>query len=830
VRTLSHAQILVRKFNSHMRGSIAVYLENGEYRLGQPLEMTPRDSGTNGHNVIWAAAPAAHPIVSGADRVFGWKLTDTARHIWSAPIPAHLRTRQLYVNGVRAQLASGAAPTFLKRIWNGYIASSPIMAHWRNPSLIDFVYPNQLGDNVEPRCPVGSVAGKIITMAQPCWANSNQRQRNLVGFSILTSPSYIENAFELLDQGGEFYLDPTARRVYYSPRKGQNMRTADVEAPALQTLVAGRGTPGNPIHNIVFSGLQFSYATWMQPSTPTGFSEIQSNYTITGARGYATQGLCKTVPHGSCPYGAWTKQPGNVQFAYDRDISFLNDRFVHLGATGLNLDNGSQNATVTGSVFTDISGNGLEIGGVNLPEASHSSQTLSVTVTNNHLYGLPVEYHGGVAILLGYAADTTISHNQIDHTPYIAISTGWGGWLDKILLPSVANYSHDNVISNNLIFDYMQTLADGGGIYTQGITGSSMANGQKVTGNVIHGQLDWGSALKADDGAAYITYSGNLLYDNTYDWAGVHYDYRNHPGALHPKYYDAELITNNFWQQGDPDFSRARLTRVGNTIIAGPQDAPASIITGAGVATRFASVLRSRPVGQAVPAPPEHLSILYAVNGRAYLTWHPSYVEGTSPVTSYTVRSCQFNGKPLEGWCRQGGSRTVTVPADEFARLGYAVVSGLTRGRKYQFTVAANSSAGSSIPSIPSAPATINAKMPGLPTRPMNVQVRVYQNAATVVWYRPNNNRLVRNLNVPQRPGRPRPPSNLMVLGNVVTASNGKSYTVTGHQQLISLNGGGRALQVFTGLKKGHKYKFTVAAIGPAGQGPPTTTAGVKVT
>ena len=829
MRTLRHVQSVVRMLNGHMTGSIAIYLENGVYRLTRPLQLNRKDSGTNGHSIIWSAAAGAHPIISGGLRVTGWKQTTKAKNIWSAPVPAYLRTRQLYVNGNRAELAFGSAPVSLKRIWSGYIASSSIMSRWRNPTNIDFVYSNQLGDNVEPRCPVGTIAGRVITMAQPCWNNSNNRQHNLVGFSILTNPTYIENAYELLDQGGEFYLDSSAHRLYYIPRKGQNMRTANVMAPELQTLVSGRGKPGHPIHNIVFSGLQFSYATWMQPSTPTGFSEVQANYTITGADGYATQGLCKLARHGTCPYGAWTKEPGNVQFAYDRNISLLNDRFVHLGAAGLDLDNGSQNSRVEDSVFTDISGNGVEIGGVNLPEAAPSSQTLNVRVVDNHLYGLPVEYHGGVALLLGYAANTTISHNQIDHTPYIAISTGWGGWLDKILLPSVANYSHDNAISNNLIYDYMQTLSDGGGVYTQGITGTSMANGQKVTGNVIHGQLDWGSALKADDGGAYITYSGNVLYDNTYDWGGVHYDYRKHPGALHPKYYDAELITNNFWQQGDPDFSRNRLTRLGNTTIQGPQDAPGSIIVGAGVGRHFEAVLASRPGGEVAPRPPDHVTTLYRIGGRAYVTWHPSSAEGSSSVTSYTVRACQFHGSALEGWCHENGRKTLTVSAAAFDRLGYAVMLGLMPGRKYQFSVAANSGAGSSTPSVPSAPTPVGSKMPGLLAPPTNVRVRLANNAATVIWYRPKNNRRVRNLIRSQTPKQSGSDDSLIVLSNVVTASSGTSYTVTGHQQLISLNDGGRAMQVFSGLRKGHKYRFTISAMDPSGLGPPSTTGWVKV-
>ncbi|HEV3311529.1 MAG TPA: right-handed parallel beta-helix repeat-containing protein, partial [Chloroflexota bacterium] len=468
LRTVSRARDVVRGINGDMAGDITIYLESGTYRLTSTVTLTPLDSGTNGYSVVWTAAPGAHPVLNGGDRITGWKLADASKNIWSATVPANLRTRQLYVNGTRATMASGVAPVALTKTSGGYVASSAVMAHWRNPSDIDFVFTGQVGRMTESVCPVASIRRTIITMAQPCWDNSTRRVADHVGYPSVYLPSYIENAYALLDSPGQFYLDYSAHKLYYIPRKGEDLQTADVEAPVLQTLVKGTGTPSNPIRNITFSGIAFSYSTWLQPGSPQGFSEMQAGYTLTGKNAYATEGLCRLVPHGTCPYGAWTKEPGSVLFAYALNVSFLNDRFVHLGSAGLNLDDGSQHDTVAQSVFTDISGNGIEIGNVDRPQAKGAVRTLGVIVTDNHLYSLPVEFHGGVAILIGYAARSLISHNQIDHVAYTAISIGWGGWLDKVGQPSVQNFSHDNVISDNLVYDFMQVVEDGGGIYTQG--------------------------------------------------------------------------------------------------------------------------------------------------------------------------------------------------------------------------------------------------------------------------------------------------------------------------------------------------------------------------
>jgi Right handed beta helix region/Fibronectin type III domain/Kelch motif len=801
-RDLTYAQDVVRGQNTNMTSNIDVYLENGTYRLTQPLDFGPQDSGTDGYDVTWSGAPGEDAIVSGAEQVTGWKLSDGSKNIWSASVPTDLQTRQIYVNGMRAWLASSAIPVGLAKNPKGYKARSPVMARWRNPSAIEFVYTGQVGLMAEPICPIASIKKRAITMAQPCWSNSINRGRNLVGYGRVQSPTYVENAYEALRQPGQFYLDQHRHLLYYIPRPGEDMNRADVEAAALQTLVSGSGSPRATIHNIAFSNLQFSYATWLQPNTPNGFSEIQANYTITGKGAYATQGLCHVTRHGTCPYGAWTKEPGNIQFSYDRNISFLNDRFVHLGAAALNLDNGSQDDTIASSVFTDVSGNGIEIGNVNTPEARGAGQTRGIDVSDNHLYGLPVEYHGGVAILVGYAADCTISHNQIDHTSYAAISMGWGGWLDKDSLPPVANNSRNNVVSDNLIFDYMETLADGGAIYTQGITGTSMTNGERITGNVIHDQLDWGYALHSDDGATFVTYAHNVLYDNGYDFGSNHQDFRpGHHGTDAPV-----ALTGNYWQQGYPNSSNKPLKIVarGNNLITGAQDAPAALVASAGIEPRSRSVLSWRPAGESLPAPPDLLDVLYAFRSKAYITWHPSVTQGNTPVDSYTVTSCRVNGR---GPCVGAGAPPVTISASDFDRFGYAVVSGLRNGSGYSLQVTASNQDGSSLASIATGPFTPAGHGNGLPSRPKGMAVQAGRHAVRVLWYPPANS-------------YSKPP-----LSYVVTTSSGQKYTVSGLQDMMANLDGARVLQVFGGLQSGRKYRFSVAAVTPGGVGPPAESA-----
>ena len=241
VRTLVRAQQLVRAMNQAMTGDLRVQLADGVYQLSAPLTLTAADSGTGGHDVVWAAAPGARPVVSGGVPITGWTRVDAARNLWSAPAPAGLNTRQLYVNGTRATRARGAAPVTLTWTETGYTASAGTMSTWRNKGDLEFVYVAGIGAWTEIRCSVGRIAGNgTITMGQPCWNNSNQRHiktdwnpprtANLVGPGRLGNPgpepggagippTFVENAFELLDTPGEWYLDRTAHTVFYIPAR-----------------------------------------------------------------------------------------------------------------------------------------------------------------------------------------------------------------------------------------------------------------------------------------------------------------------------------------------------------------------------------------------------------------------------------------------------------------------------------------------------------------------------------------------------------------------------------------------------------------------------------
>ena len=478
-----------------MSADIVVELADGIYQLSAPYQLSAVDSGTNGFSVRYVAAPGAHPVLSGGLTIANWTLYDSQKNIYRATVPAGLNTRQFYVNGLRAQRArmlllapTPGAPTLgggATGSAQGYQVSIAGMTEWTNVQDIEAVM------NVwwlQNRCPLESISQGQIVLQNPCWNLANAGP-----LYMQTGLNWLENAYAFLTEPGQWYLDRSANVMYYMPRPGEDLATAAAVAGNLEQLVTGTGAldaSGNPqfVQNISFEGLTFAYATWLIPSTSMGFPEWQSGVYYDGST-----------------YGART--PGAVSFSRAKNIAFTRNQFVHLGGAGLNFDTGSQGALIEGNVFSDISGGAITVGdpGDNL-ETDHAKQSLSHTIANNDLTGTGVEYAGSSAILIFYAANTSITNNEIATAPYTGLSLGWG-W-------GAASYAANNQVSGNYIHDVMLSLYDGGGVYTLGSGAGTTLNGNYLTNIGTTGTCSTSGNEYAGYSAIYHDAGGTLYSDS----------------------------------------------------------------------------------------------------------------------------------------------------------------------------------------------------------------------------------------------------------------------------------------------------------------------------
>lgn len=113
-KTIQRAKEAVRGALASMNGDIYVYINDGEYFVGEAITFGPEDSGKNGYRVIYSAAPGANPVITGGKAVMNWVLFDAENNIYKADIPKGAElSRQFYIDGERQIRSNSETTPFL---------------------------------------------------------------------------------------------------------------------------------------------------------------------------------------------------------------------------------------------------------------------------------------------------------------------------------------------------------------------------------------------------------------------------------------------------------------------------------------------------------------------------------------------------------------------------------------------------------------------------------------------------------------------------------------------------------------------------------------------
>lgn len=527
-KTLEKSRIAVRSINTQMTSDIVVYLRGGEYVLPTPLVFDQEDSGTNGFSVVYMAYPGEKPVLNGGQRIAGW--TEVGDGIYKAPV-GNLRFRQLYVNGIRAIRArtpnSGryyqlrSWDTAKKRIeinsseinkWQGLnqvemvvLGKGVNQANLRVGSfsvadnsgyLNGFLVDPAVGDNSLYRRAIRKLVKKLVASAFVIPMEPERTRIFEQEYPPKESrPYYFENAYEFLDEPGEWYLNTVTNEVFYRPRAGEDMVTAAVVAPRLEQLLRVQGTISSPAHHIQFHGLTFEYSTWILPNSD-GFIGDQAFVIFT-----------QSLPADEITSYPGHRHPAAVHVEAANNIRFERNVFHHLGSSGLNLYMGTQDVTVIGNRFMDISAGGIA---VDLNLEGNPSNTGKVTrrpvISNNYVTGIGKDYCQNVGIAASYVDSAIIEHNELADLPYSGISVGWG-WDDK------DNTARNNLVRYNKIWNVLTLLSDGGGIYTLSRQpGTLIAENyvHNITRTPVHGDFNI-SGIYLDEGSNVLTVRDNVL-------------------------------------------------------------------------------------------------------------------------------------------------------------------------------------------------------------------------------------------------------------------------------------------------------------------------------
>ena len=517
--TLAAARDAVEKVRRQgLEKPITVFIRGGTYRLQESLIFWQENSGTAEYPVTYRAYKDEKPVISGGKVITGWQEDSNGR--WKAKTDID-NFRQLYVNGTRAVRAQAGRIYELELYGDdGYRTKSVELADWRNPSDVELSY---ITAWAHTRCKVESITRDgdfaIIKMKQPeYWLGKNKEGKSIDEESWAGDGKYntIENAFELLDEPGEWYLDRSEDTVYYIPKAGEDMKTAEVIAPVIEKLVELKGTIDRPVHDLRFVGLTFMHASWLRPSE-IGLIDLQSSFTVENDNSLMRKGKLNMI------HNEAIKSPSNVVCHAAKSIVFERCTFTKFGGGGLDIEHGSQDNTIIGCHFYDISGTGIQVGDVRHEDHHPKDERLIVKnnrIVNNLIENCGVEFKGSDGIFVGYTDGTVIMHNEIRNLPYSGIAMGWGwgeedvsGHKTRAFYTQPFHYKHPTTLKNNrieynYIHDVINELIDGAGIYT-----ISRQPNSTIIGNHLHDNKGVPGGIYLDEAAGYFDISRNIVYN-----------------------------------------------------------------------------------------------------------------------------------------------------------------------------------------------------------------------------------------------------------------------------------------------------------------------------
>ena len=488
-RAIKQAREWRRLNRPEVAGGIYIRLEEGVYAQRNSLFLRPEDSGTPDSPTVICAVDGAHPVISGGVAVTGWKRgcnhpaipEKLKQKIWSAEAPLignrRVETRQMWVNGHKVQRAAQFPDGGLERMIDFNPEEQTItipVSQSVNPKRLQNA--GQLEMIVHQRWAIAILRVKSIDAKDgQAVVRFHEPESHLefahpwpqpvIGGEKGNSSFCLTNALELLDQPGEWFQEYPSGTIYYYPQAGENMETAEVIIPALETLVTIDGTLSRPVKHIQFNGITFAHTSWMRPSFQ-GHVTLQGGFPLLDAYKLQEPGLPEKA---ELENQAWITRPETaIRVRGAEHIDFKHCTFRHLSSTGLDYEWAVTASSVEDCQFTDIGGTALLVGAfpdggleTHIPFIPADVRELCshITIRNNFISNVTNEDWGCVGIGAGYVRNMDISHNEVCHLNYSGICVGWG-WT------SLESGMCNNRIEANYVHHFARRLYDAGGLYT----------------------------------------------------------------------------------------------------------------------------------------------------------------------------------------------------------------------------------------------------------------------------------------------------------------------------------------------------------------------------
>lgn len=422
---LQEAIIQIRKKSASEK---VIILTKGEYFFTEPVKIAPEDSGLT-------IKGEGEVKFFGGRKITGWKKRDDK--LWSAQVPetqnGEWDFRMLIVNGRFADRARYPG--------NGYLLhNSEFNVSWQSTYEGGFVrqptYDELSTLDYNPKdIPESFVPENAEITVFHMWdeslvgVKSIDRSKNQIRFS--NAPGWppgafakehsfekryvIWNTLEGMLKPGQWFLDRKNGEVVYWPLENEIIDALEVIAPVLENVIIAEGTPDKPVENITVENISVSATNAPLMSGAFGAKLFDGAIALRKVNNSTLKNLSVVNVGGHC-----IKADGD-------NLTVINCQLNNAGAGAIRLV-GSEALVRNNHIH-------------NIGKTFPSAIALYVGATDPNV---PEEWEQGQAY-----KNCTIEHNELHHVPYAAICAG----------------GKNLRIQKNLIYEAMQDLYDGAGIY-----------------------------------------------------------------------------------------------------------------------------------------------------------------------------------------------------------------------------------------------------------------------------------------------------------------------------------------------------------------------------